>query len=69
MEKTAATLAGKSVYANPETGRIKVGARGTAVDVQEFYASVSKGKARRLRQRLRKAGLISLAARPARRPR
>lgn len=67
MQKTTATLAGKIVYVNPETGRIKVGARGKAVPVGEYYAAVSKGKARRLKKRLRQAGFVSLAARPARR--
>lgn len=61
MKKTAIQLSGKTVYANPQTGNVKVGSRGPAEPAGVLYGKLAKGQARKIRKLFRSSGFGSLA--------
>jgi hypothetical protein len=62
MKKTNVVVQGKTVYANANTGNVKLTTRGAAQPIGNVFAMLPKGEARKVRKQLRSEGYPALAA-------
>lgn len=60
--KSNVKIGNASLYVDPFKKSLRKGRDGKAIEAGRFYASLSKGEARKLRKRLRGEGLVSIAA-------
>lgn len=62
MEKTRVKLNRKHLYLDIRTGCAKLGCKSKCYPIEELFAKLGKGNARRIRQRLRSEGYAHLAS-------
>jgi hypothetical protein len=63
MTKTAMKVGTLSLYTGAD-GKVRVGAKGKVVIINDMLGGMSKGEARQFRKSLRSAGLSGLAGEP-----